>query len=181
MSYPYGTTPLCPKWHWDATAVSSHILPSVHDAAPLLAQDPRQSFRNCTRYTRSEFVPSHGVAPAMPGGSASLNMPYGAYVANVTRESDLLRLNEELTRCKERRFIPKDPKLYAPTLLSGTSDKFVKDLVPHELTKRAGCREADDALAWDRSSRLFFNPTRFDRMETPRKDQALRAISKPSA
>ena len=179
MSYPNGVEPICPKWHWDATAVSKYILPSIHDSAPILAQDPRQSFRNCTRYTRSEFIPAYGVAPAMPGGSASLNMPYNAYVANVSRESDLLRLNEELTRCKERRFIPKDPKLYEPSILSGTSDKFVKDLSPHDIVKHAGCREADDVLAWERSSRLFFNPTRYDRMNTPRNDQALYAISKP--
>jgi hypothetical protein len=180
MSYPYGIEPLCPTWHWDSTAVSKHILPSAHESRSFLAQDPRQSFRNCTRYTRSDFVPSHGSAPAMPGGSASLNMPYSAYVANVSRESDILRLNEELTRCKERRFIPKDPTFYTPTTLSSSSSKFVKDLPPHDLTKRAGCREADDTLAWERSSRLFFNPTRYDRMETPRSDKALHAIAKPT-
>jgi hypothetical protein len=36
-------------------------------------------------------------------------------------------------------------------------------------------------LAAARSSRLFFNPTRYDRMSTPRKDQALRALAYPSS
>jgi len=33
----------------------------------------------------------------------------------------------------------------------------------NKVTKSTGCRAADDEAAWNRSARLFYNPTKYDR------------------
>jgi hypothetical protein len=171
--------PVCPLWYWDATAVTRHVLPPYAMDPPVLAEDPRPSVKNCTFYTPLEGSPGSGATPIMPGGAAGLSMPYDQYQHAVNRESDLFRLDEDLTRCKERRYIPTNPELYKkePLRASGRSKGAPPIPVPHP----AGCREEDDRLAAARSSRLFFNPTRYDRMNTPRKDQALGALVYPSS
>jgi hypothetical protein len=170
--------PVCPLWHWDATAVTRHILPPKEIERPTLAEDPRSSVKNCTRYSPYEFTEGRGHVPLFPGGAPSISMPYEQYMENVQRESDLFRLDEDLTRCPQRRYIPTNPALYKHDPLRATPLKthYPKPLeVPHP----AGCREADDQAAAARSSRLFFNPTRYDRMYSPRQDQAKNALVYP--
>lgn len=105
------------------------------------------------------------IAAIPPGGAAGLGAPYTLYADAINEESDLWRLNEPLTRCKELRYKP-GPQV--PTDSTNTlphvSQKF--GLSPHAtyVSETAGCREADDEAAWNRSGRLFFNHTRLDRV-----------------
>jgi len=171
--------PVCPLWHWDPTAVTRHILPPKAIERPTLAEDPRSSVKNCTRYSPFELTAGSGQVPLFPGGAPSISMPYEQYMENVQRESDLFRLDEELTRCPQRRYIPTNPDLYKRSPLRATPLKthYPKPLA---VPTPAGCREADDQAAAARSSRFFFNPTRYDRMVTPRQDQAKGALQYPS-
>jgi len=171
--------PVCPLWHWDATAVTRHILPPKTLERPILAEDPRSSVKNCTRYSRYEFNAGSGRVPLFPGGAPSISMPYAQYVENVNRESDLFRLDEDLTRCVSRRYVPTNPELYKQEPLRATPLPHLYS-APLAVPAPAGCREADDQAAAARSSRLFFNPTRYDRMYTPREDQAKGALQYPT-
>jgi len=171
--------PVCPLWSWDATAVSRHILPPNTIERPTLATDPRSSVKNCTRYSPFEFNAGSGRVPLFPGGAPSISMPYDQYVENVNRESDLFRLDEPLTRCTQRRYIPTNPELYKQEPLRATPLQHLYS-APLPVPAPAGCREADDQAAAARSSRLFLNPTRYDRMYTPRQDQAQQALVYPS-
>jgi hypothetical protein len=106
-------------------------------------------------------------APVPPGGAAGLGAPYSVWAAEVDREADLLRLNERLTKCKELRYQPRADQLAAdqtnvlpdqPATLA-----FPQPAPVLKAGNRAGCREADDDQAWNRSGRMFFNCTRQDR------------------
>jgi len=107
-------------------------------------------------------------APVPPGGAAGLGAPYSVWAAEVDREADLQRLNEKLTRCKELRYAPRPQQLAADqtNVLPGGGEDLAyaqpAAAVLH-VRGRAGCREADDDAAWNRSGRLFFNCTRQDR------------------
>lgn len=130
-------------------------------------------------------------APVPPGGAAGLGAPYSVWAAEVDREADLHRLSERLTKCKELRYKPRDDQLVADQtnvlpnqpadlafpqpakVLSVTGRagcSIVEPKVPHAVISRehalacpSGCRDADDDAAWNRSGRLFFNPTKYDR------------------
>jgi hypothetical protein len=186
--------PICVKSHWDPTMVTSHILPTVQRN---LAEDPRPSTKICTSYYNtsmgdagipdsyedkplnipsaflggfkrpvSENAKSSTVMP--PGGSASLGFPFSVYQQRVNQESDVLRLNEPLTRCAEKRYIP-NGGLPAPTTSTNkipdadiSQSSLLSPLATFVKTQ-AGCRNEDDQESWNRSARLFFNPTRYDR------------------
>ena len=98
------------------------------------------------------------------GGAAGLGAPYALYAESVNQESDLYRLNTPLTKCKERRYQPQGGPADATNTLPHVSQSF--GLSPHAtvVAKSTGCRQADDEAAWNRSARLFFNPTRMDRV-----------------
>ncbi len=106
-------------------------------------------------------------APVPPGGAAGLGAPYSVWAAEVDREADLRRLGENLTKCKELRYRPQPAQLVADqtnVLPNQPADlAFPQPAKVLDVTGRAGCREADDDAAWNRSGRLFFNPTRQDR------------------
>jgi len=175
--------PVCLRSHWDPTVMTQYILPSM----PLekrLSMDPRPSTKICTTYYTTSMgdaplpnpraenpldIPaalrggSHRPTPPPvavypPGGAAGLGFPYKAY--NPDQESDLLRVNRGLTKCAESRYIPTN---YPPAnhAVEGVSQAFVSRAL--EVTNGAGCRAADDEAAWNRSSRMFMNPTRYDR------------------
>lgn len=106
-------------------------------------------------------------APVPPGGAAGLNAPYSVWAAEVDREADLQRMNERLTRCKEYRYQP-TPEQLIENQTNVLPDQPADLAYPQparvlQATERAGCRDADDDLAWNRSGRLFFNHTRQDR------------------
>jgi hypothetical protein len=178
--------PVCIKTHWDPTQVSRHVLPSL--VSPIPTMDPRQEVRICQQY----YTTSRGDAPLateveeplsipasllggkgkstdistiLPGGAAGLNTPYDVYAANIQVESDVQRRDEPLSKCKERRFVPKSGPSDATNTLPNVSQAF--EMAPYALhvEKRAGCREADDEAAWNRSARLFNNTTRMDRYD----------------
>ena len=175
--------PICLRSHWDPTVMAHYILPSM----PLekrLAMDPRPSTKICTTYYNTSMgdaplanpsaeipleIPaslrggSHRPIPTPaavypPGGAAGSGFPYKAY--NPDQESDLFLVNRGLTTCTESRYIPKDfpPANHA---VEGVAQEFVSRAL--EVNKEAGCRGADDDAAWKRSSRMFMNPTRYDR------------------
>lgn len=188
--------PICVKTHWDPTALANHVLP--HTAQRNLALDPRPSAKICTEYynesagdaalqqpvdmqtpdiplafrgiqapPQPQHQPSE-YALFPPGGAAGYGFPYQGYETHVDSESDLQRLDEPLTRCAERRYIPRGG-LPAPAVSMNTvpganlgNSSTLSPLVT-EIKGQAGCRNADDQANWDRSARLFFNPTRYDR------------------
>jgi len=181
--------PLCLTTHWDPTLLASHVLPQVkaqHD----LSLDPRPATKICFTYYHMSAGdaplpstpeptltmpsallggprrPTPSGPPALPpGGAASRGFPYQAYQPE--QESELLRLEEDLTRCSERRYLPPGgpPLSMSTQILPNATLGNASSLSPLLTTVRtqAGCREADDLKAATRSNRLFFNPTRYDR------------------
>lgn len=113
-------------------------------------------------YKRSFY--SGQIAATPPGGAAGNGAPYSLYANSINQESDLYRLNEPMTKCKERRHIPTDGPAEATNTLPHISQVF--GLSPHAMyvAETTGCRETDDEAAWNRSGRLFFNHTRLDRV-----------------
>jgi hypothetical protein len=142
-----------------------------------MAYDPRPSTRICYSYKsltqenpveKPEDTENQTEPVWPPGGAASRGFPYDKYVKNVNGESDLLRLDEPLTRCAEKRYVPANnvaPQSISDQNVPGAIFSNSSTLSPllTEVKFQAGCRNADDAEAWNRSSRLFFNPTRYDR------------------
>ncbi len=179
--------PICLRTHWDPTAVSRQILPGV--AQRNLALDPRPASMICKQYYTTSpgdaAVHSYPVMEQMyappalkggmqrpdataqqipfpPGGAAGLGFPYGSY--NPAAESDVLRLGEPLTKCAGKRYMP--PR-GVPAPDASMHDVPGADMNPHipanVVSTSTHCRAEDDTAAWNRSSRLFFNPTRYDR------------------
>lgn len=151
--------PMCLKSHWDPTMVSERIIPSnIHTN---MMYDPRPSSKICTAYYNSseptqktEKTEKTEKAVFPPGGKAGLNSPF-SFQASV--ESDILRLNEPLTKCAERRYIPVE----TPPVTNVVPNYSYKGELSQFVSSQAGCR--DDNISWNRSSRLFFNPTKYDR------------------
>ena len=179
--------PACLRTHWDPTMVVKHVLPDIYVAGVL---DPRPASKICFAYHHSsagdaplpaEPAPSIPRTPPQflgglhrpeaagprawpPGGAAEINFPYRGFKADV--ETDVLRIDEPLTKCAEKRYIPPHGVPAArdfTNVVSGSAPVLPPNVLggPH-----AGCREADDAAAWSRSDRLFFNPTKYDRTIT---------------
>lgn len=174
--------PACLRTHWDPTMVVKHVLPDVYAAGAL---DPRPASKICFAYHHSsagdaplppptpstvpptppQFLggPHRPSGPAAwpPGGAAELGFPYRYFNADV--ETDILRIDEPLTKCAEKRYIPPHGVPAArdfTDIVEGSRAPPRPDVLdgPH-----AGCREADDRADWARSDRLFFNPTKYDR------------------
>ena len=182
--------PVCLRTHWDPTLLVNHVLPSMV-LQQRLALDPRPATKICTAYfhtsagdaplinpptlttpeipsaLRGGFRSTQPTQPAHvypPGGAASLGFPFKAYSSET--ESNILRLDEPLTKCAERRYIPVGgvpAKSMSTHALEGVSQTFGLSPLAMDVSKQAGCRNEDDQAAWDRSARLFFNPTRYDR------------------
>ena len=182
--------PVCFRSHWNPSAVSAHILPPPEFQRDL-AMDPRPSTKICTSYYNMsagdaplasyptmEAVPQPaallgGQATQQPpkvfppGGAAGRGFPYANFAKSVDTESDVLRLDEHLTRCAERRYMP-PTGLPAPGVSTNVLPNASHDsLSPYAtvVNKQALCRNEDDEQAWNRSSRLFFNPTKYDRTQ----------------
>ena len=164
--------PICVKARYDPTLVTDHVLPKFQHS---MAYDPRPSTRICSSYkslTQENPVKSEAQVAEFPnGGPAGKGFPYEVYAQNINVESDLRRLDEPLTLCSEKRYIPKNT-LELETVgnhdIPGADFNNNSTLSPlvTEVRNQAGCRNADDQEAWARSSRLFFNPTRYDRTNT---------------
>lgn len=195
--------PVCFTSHWDPTQVSQYVLPAPAQVAQAL--DPRPSTRICTSYYNTS--PGDATAPiqdATPltaplaflgaaagvrrtiapnvtplGGRAVYGFPNAGYASAVQQESDLYRLTEPLTRCAERRYIP--VKLPAAQTNEVPGANATQSLSQFALVvdKTSGCRAADDTEAWKRSDRLFFNPTKYDRMGLVRSVEGRNVLSYP--
>lgn len=188
----------CLKSHWDPTMVVSHILPSFqHDMALDPRESSRNCYvyyntspgdapmknypvmepmqapaylrggpHRPDTYEKPQQLALETVPVFPPGGAASLGFPYDKFSANT--ETDVLRIDEPLTKCAEKRYIPPGgipaPSMSTrdvPGVYLGNSSTLSPLLT--RVTKQAGCRNQDDEQAWNRSARLFFNPTKYDR------------------
>ena len=181
--------PICLRSHWDPTAVAHMVLPQPQQHRDL-AMDPRPASMICRQYytmspgdaplagsPASTFLdpipaplrggPSRPEAAAVqvpfpPGGAAGRGFPYAGF--NPNAESDVLRLREHLTKCAEKRYIPAGgvpvPTMGMREVPGAEQNPNIKANV---VTTSTHCRAEDDQEAWTRSSRLFFNPTRYDR------------------
>jgi len=123
---------------------------------------------------RQVYGPYNGIPYLPPGGAYSKNLPFSLYQQSVDNESRLQRLDLPLARCPQGKYLPtaKDIAMTAeqraipgaPALSDGDYHPARNNTAPFEGPRTlAGCREADDAEAWQRSSRVFFNPTKYDR------------------
>ena len=161
--------PVCLKTHWDPTKMLRHILPTRHVTLP---QDFRPLVKVCTEYKTSApaqeapLPPSDMVFPM--GGSV---YPPGRYSSAIDRESVLRTLDQPLDRvCAVKQYIPSvKSNMYVPgsTLPEyHTSNTFVAELaMPQALLRKDGvtCRSSNDSAYFERSGRLFHNPTKQDR------------------
>jgi hypothetical protein len=178
-TFQYMFPPVCIKTHWDAEAFSKHVLPG--DLKVPLPVDPRPLVRNCTQYVTSAPVDPNEKANAalrrtaslrgmMPGGAASRGVPYEIYVANVNAENELY-LDHPQDRCDENKWVASDDSdLYTnraapprPENLNSFTElsRPIATVIPKGPYK---CRAEADEVNWNRSARLFNNPTREDRV-----------------
>jgi hypothetical protein len=190
---PTHLPPICLRTHWDPTAVSRQILPPVASMGAQSASmvfDPRPATMICHQYyttsagdagaAAAQYAAAPMDVPAAlrgglqrpeaatpqvafpPGGAAGRGFPYAGY--NPAAESDLFRVQEHLTKCAEKRYLPPQG---APAPDMGVREIQGADQNPNIraniVTTSTHCRAEDDQAAWERSSRLFFNPTRYDR------------------
>lgn len=198
--------PVCFTSHWDPTRLSHYVLPATKAAAQPV--DPRPSSRICTSYyTTSPGDAPAPITDAVPltaplafldsvnasadihrtlapnvtplGGRAVYGFPNAGYAAAIQTESDLQRLTEPLTRCAERKYIPANPPVAQTNEVPGADATQFLSPLAFSTDKSTGCREADDADAWKRSNRLFFNPTKYDRMGLVRNIEGRNVLSYP--
>jgi len=192
-AYPFPTVkgdlfpPVCLTSHWDPTKMLRHILPTRHVTLP---EDFRPLVKVCMEYktsapTREAPLPPADMVFPMGGGV----YPPGRYSAAIDQESVLRTLDQRLDRaCMTGQYVPStESNLYnAGSTLpdrkaavsafvaehSGSmpdrnaTDVFVAELsMPQALLRNDGttCRSANDTAYFERSGRLFHNPTKQDR------------------
>jgi len=162
--------PVCLTSHWDPTAMLKLILPDQHVGLPM---DFRPYVKVCKDYVTS--APAV-VAPMPPKGmvfpSGGEFYPPGRYSANINNESKLHYLDRTLDRwCQTKEFIPKlNSDMYVPNVMVTRTNKptsaFVQELAMPQAVLREdayNCRTENDQVNWNRSPRLFSNPTKQDR------------------
>jgi hypothetical protein len=163
-------TPVCLKTHWDPTQMLRHILPQEKVALP---EDFRPWVKVCKNYVTS--------APAIPAPMPPKNVvfpsggefyPPGRYSANIDQESVLRTLDKPLDKwCPTTKYIPSQE---SNMFVAGStvpdrkpiSNAFVSELsMPQALlrTDIYTCRSENDTKYFERSPRLFNNPTKQDR------------------
>jgi len=162
--------PVCLRTHWDPTQMLRHILPQQKVALP---EEFRPWVKVCKKYVTS--------APAIPAPMPPKDMvfptggefyPPGRYAANIDKESVLRTLNHPLDKwCPSTQYIPRQ---HSNMYVAGStvpdrepiSDAFVAELsMPQALLRLDGntCRSQNDSKYFERSGRLFNNPTKQDR------------------
>ena len=183
--------PVCFKSHWDPALLSKYVLPE--DLRIPLPVDPRPMFRNCINYFNLTPVTTETKTDAdirskleittQPGGS-SHGSPFELFAKNIDNESDLL-LNHPQDTCDDNKWSARaNSDLYInthrPPSSKNTNEGTVKlselshplaAIIPKAPNK---CRANAEQSAWERSSRVFNNPTREDRMpgHVPRLSEA---------
>jgi len=172
--------PVCIKSHWDAGAFSKHVLPE--DLKIPLPVDPRPLVRNCTVYatTAQAEVKEDKIKRSQLEPIGRSKMAYERFAKNINAESDLF-LNHPQNNCDDNKWVASaDSDLYvnkhAPPPSSG--NQFSELSRPLATIVAAGpykCRAEADDIAWSKSSRLFNNVTREDRIggNLPRRSEGL--------
>jgi hypothetical protein len=147
-----------------------HVLPQQGVSLP---QDPRPWVRVCKQYVTSgpsETAPLPPTDMVFPTGGQFY--PPGRYSSRIDTESDLKALRFPLDKwCPTTQYIPSpDSTLYVAGSTvpdrGPVSDAFVSELaMPQALLRKDGltCRSVNDSRYFERSGRLFNNPTKQDR------------------
>lgn len=163
-------TPVCLRTHWDPTEILRHILPQQKVGLP---EDFRPWVKVCKNYvTSGPTVPSPMPPKDMVFPMGGEFYPPGRYAANIDKESVLRTLNHPLDKwCPSTKYIPsQNSNMYVAGSTvpdrKPMSDAFVNELaMPQALlrTDTYTCRSENDTKYFDRSPRLFNNPTKQDR------------------
>jgi len=178
-TFQYMFPPVCLKTHWDSEALSRYVLP--RDLGVPLPVDPRPLVRGCTQYyTTAPFDPNEkenaakriAAAPIIaqqPGAAAGRGAAYEVFAANINAENEIL-LNHPQDSCDDNKWsAADDADLYtnrhAPPRTENINSftelsRPIATIVPKGPYK---CRADADDVSWNRSARLFNNPTREDR------------------
>lgn len=162
--------PVCLKSHWDPTLINRWTLPDQKVDLPM---DFRPYVKICKDYVTSApaieapMPPSNMVFPT--GGEF---YPPGRYSAAIDVESKLFYLDRTLDRwCQKKEYVPpRNSDMYVPNVMVTRSQRptsdFVQELAMPQAVLREGaynCRTENDIRLWERSPRLFSNPTKQDR------------------
>jgi hypothetical protein len=163
-------TPVCLQTHWDPTQMLRHIIPQQKVGLP---EDFRPWVKVCKNYvTSGPTIPAPMPPNDMVFPSGGEFYPPGRYSANIDVESNLRTLDHPLDKwCPSTKYIPRQS---SNMYVSGStvpdrkalSDAFVSELsMPQALlrTDIYTCRSENDTKYFDRSPRLFNNPTKQDR------------------
>lgn len=162
--------PICIKSHWDPTAILRHTLPDRQVTLPL---DFRPWQRVCKSYRTSgptELAPMPPKDMVFPQGGEFY--PPGRYSASIDKESVLRTLDHPLDRyCPQRQYqVSPDSNMYTPNYTVVRKDTPMSSMVqelamPRAVLRESGyhCRSANDDKLWERSPRLFNNPTKQDK------------------
>lgn len=162
--------PVCLKTHWDPTQMLRHILPQQRVTLP-------EEFRPWVKVCKNYVTSAPAVAAPLPpkdmvfptGGSF---YPPGRYAAAIDKESSLRTLDRPLDAwCTNSQYIPKPTSnmyVSGSTLpdRKAISNAFVDELaMPKALLRTDGysCRTSNDTAYFQRSGRMFNNPTKQDR------------------
>ena len=162
--------PVCLKTHWDPTRMLKHIMPQQKVALP---QDFRPWVKVCKNYVTSGPMVEAPLPPkdmVFPTGGEFY--PPGRYAQSIDKESMLRTLNNPLDKwCPTTQYIPsEDSTMYVAG--STVPDRkpihsaFVNELAMPQALLRTDiytCRSANDTKYFERSGRLFNNPTKQDR------------------
>ena len=163
--------PVCLTSHWDPTQMlRKYILPNQHVDLPL---DFRPYVRICKDYVTSAPAVMAPLPPkdmVFPKGGEFY--PPGRYSAAINNESKLFYLDRTLDRwCQTKEFVPKtNSDMYMPNSTvvrhHRPTSAFVQELaMPQSVLRQDAynCRTDNDVDNWNRSPRLFNNPTKQDR------------------
>ena len=161
--------PVCLKTHWDPTEMLRRIIPQQKVELP---QDFRPLVKVCKNYVTSGPIVSSPMPPSdmvFPMGGEFY--PPGRYSANIDKESILRTLNHPLDKwCPTSKYIPKET---SNMYIAGSTvpdrkptSAFINELSMPKALLRPDiytCRSNNDSKNFDRSARLFNNPTKQDR------------------
>ena len=163
-------TPVCLQTHWDPTEMLRHILPQQHVSLP---QDFRPWTKVCKNYvTSGPMIPAPTPPKDMVFPTGGEFYPPGRYASRIDDESVLRTLDKPLDKwCPSTQYVPRQSSnmFVAGSTVPDrklTSNAFVSELaMPQALLRMdtSTCRSENDTKYFERSGRLFNNPTKQDR------------------
>ena len=162
--------PMCLRSHWDPGMILKWTLPDQKVNLPL---DFRPYVKICKNYVTSAPAEKAPLPPkdmVFPMGGEFY--PPGRYSENINKESVLHYLDRTLDRwCQTQEYVsPLTSDMYVPNSTVVRSKQptsaFVQELAMPQAVLREtpyNCRTENDIKLWNRSPRLFSNPTKQDR------------------